>query len=344
MTDQAGPVTLTDVAKHAGVSLATASRALNGSKRVVNAALQARVIAAATELHYTANAQAQAVARGTSRTVAVVLGDIADPYFASIAAGVIRIAEERKYMVTMAATGVELDRELSTLATLKGQRPRVLIMAGSRRTDEEADLRSIAELAGVERLGGRVVFIGSAPDGFRAVRVENQLGGAMLANALAEIGYRDFAILAGPETLVTPTVRAAGFAEALSRRGLSLAPGRLLTGAFSRQGGYQTTRQLLDAGARPECIFAATDVMAVGSMAAIREHGLIPGRDIGVAGFDDIEMLQDVTPALTTVSLPLAEIGARALELALSDEVDEADNPPIEGHVVLRDSTPRLGQ
>jgi LacI family transcriptional regulator len=87
-------------------------------------------------------------------------------------------------------------------------------------------------------------------------------------------------------------------------------------------------------------VFAVADVVAVGAMAAIRNAGLVPGRDIAVAGFDDIQMLQDVTPSLTTVALPLAEIGARSLELALADNPDASLTAPIEGRVVVRDSTP----
>ena len=104
-----GPVTLSDVAAHAGVSLATASRALNGSARTVNTEMKERVLASSRELGYSPNAQAQAVARGSTRTVAVVLGDITDPYFSAIASGVIDEAEKNDLVVTMWATGSKPD-------------------------------------------------------------------------------------------------------------------------------------------------------------------------------------------------------------------------------------------
>ena len=334
-------VTLSEVARHAGVSLATASRALNGSARRVTPELQGRVLASAAALGYAANAQAQAVARGTSRTVAVVLGDIADPYFSAIASGIIRVAEDRRLVVTMAVTHSGIDRELATLAALKGQRPCALIMAASRRIDEDSDARAMAELAAIERMGGRVSFIGSAPPGFRAVIVRNRRAAGALAEALVGRGYRDFAVLAGPAELVTPAERAAGFVESLAAHGLAPASGRVVNGAFTRDGGFQAMNGLLTAGIRPDCVFAVTDVMAVGVMAALRSHGLESGRDVAVAGFDDIQMLQDVTPSLTTVALPLIEMGAGALELAL--DVDPPSSPPrmiVEGRVVLRGSTP----
>jgi len=332
---------LSDVAEHAGVSLATASRALNGSTRVVNQELKERVLASARALQYTANTQAQAVARGTSRTVAIVLGDIEDPYFSAVAAGISRAAGARGLIVTMSATGGDVAREITTIAALRGQRPQALIMTGSRSADADTDARVAAELAAVQAAGGNVAFIGDAPTGFRGVPVAHRAGAAELATALFARGYRDAAVLAGPRDLVTPIERAAGFADAMAAAGAPIAADRRVACAFSRDGGYAAMSSLLNDGVRPGLVFATADVVAVGAMAAIRAHGLTPGRDIAVAGFDDIQLLQDVTPSLTTVSLALAEMGERALELALAGP-DAAPSEPITGRVVLRDSTPDI--
>ena len=357
-----GPVndtaaTLTQVAAHAGVSLATASRALNGSARKVNPELQARVLASAAALGYSANVQAQAVARGTTNTVAVVVGDIADPYFSSIASGIIRVADERGLIVTITATEADAAREAATLVALKGQRPRAVIVAGSRRLGS-ADGDAAAELAAIERGGARVALIGAAAPGLRSVPVQNREGAAALAMALTERGYADFVVLAGPDDLLTARERTAGF--------LDVAPdARVVHGAFSRDGGYETMDALLASGElgtaqhtrtaqhtgaaqhtgpaaspRPVCVFAVTDVMAVGAMAALRDHGIEPGTDVAVAGFDDIPLVRDVTPSLTTVALPLASIGARALELALADDQDALLAEPFSGTVIVRASTP----
>ena len=335
------PVTLSDVAEHAGVSLATASRALNGSVRVVNRELKERVLASAEALHYTPNTQAQAVARGSSRTVAIVLGDIEDPYFSAVAAGISRAADDRGLVVTMSATGSDVDREVTTLAALRGQRPHALIMAGSRSVDPAVDARVIAELAAVEAAGGNVAFIGEPPPGFRGVPVAHRDGAAELATALFARGYRDAAILAGPADRVTPVERAAGFAGAMDAAGAPIPQSLRVACAFSRDGGFAAMDALLRQGKRPRLVFATADVVAVGAMAAIRAHGLRPGKDIAVAGFDDIQLLQDVTPSLTTVALALAEMGERALELALAGP-GAAPAEPIAGRVVLRDSTPDI--
>ncbi|GIT80859.1 LacI family transcriptional regulator [Leifsonia sp. LS1] len=319
--------TLSDVAAHAGVSLATASRALNGSARKVNPELQERVLASARHLGYSANVQAQAVARGTSNLVALVVGDIADPYFASISSGVVRVADERGLVVTITATGPyagpdSTAREEAALDALRGQRPRAVVLAGSR-------------VAGAEtRVGdpGRVAVIGSGAPGLRTVDVDNRGGAAALATSLRGLGYADVAILAGPGELITVRDRVEGFRSVLPAASV-------VHTTFTREGGHRAMTELLASGARPECVFAVSDVMAIGAMAALRAAGITPGADIGVAGFDDIPLVADVTPALTSVSLPLADLGARALELALADAPLPA--APVPAEVRLRASTPR---
>lgn len=332
-------MTLADVAAHAGVSLATASRALNGSDRIVRAELQERVLAAAAELHYTANQQAQAVARGASRTVAIVLGDIADPYFAAVAAGVSEAAGPQRLVVTMTPVGVDPVRTVESLAVLRGSRPGAVLMTVSRHTDTRADESIAAELIAVRAYGGSVAYLGDAPAGLRGLPIDHAGNAAQLATELAGRGYRRAAVLTGPAELRTAAERTAGFLDGMRAAGHPVPARWRLPGAMSRDGGFAAMTRLLQSERHPELVFATTDVMAVGAIAAIRAHGLQPGRDIAVAGYDDIEMLQDVTPGLTTVSLPLRELGRRVLELALAG--DQSPPPePVRGTVVLRDSTP----
>lgn len=331
--------TLSDVAAHAGVSLATASRALNGSTRTVNPALQERVLASAGALGYSPNIQAQAVARGTSNVVALVVGDIADPYFASIASGVIRVADERGLIVTITATGpyageASVAREQAALTALRGQRPRAVVLAGSRVVRPVAGNDAVPGAA--DPLGGagaNVAVIGGGAPEHRSIAVDNHGGAAALARELLALGYGDFAVVAGPEELVTVRDRVDGFRSVVPSAAVAHAE-------FSRAGGHRAMAELLRSGARPECVFAVSDVMAIGAMAALREAGIVPGEQIAVAGFDDIPLVADVTPALTSVALPLAEIGARALELALAEE-PAADLPPVSAEVRVRASTPR---
>jgi LacI family transcriptional regulator len=337
-TPRSAPATLHDVAREAGVSLATASRSLNGSTRKVNEEYRQRVLAAAARLDYSPNLSAQAVARGTTTTVALLVADIADPYFSQIAAGVVREADQERLIVTMAATERDPERELELVRNLRGQRPRVMILAASRRDgDPNADALE-AELRAYESNGGRVAFVSSTDLPFRTVQLDNRAGAEALARSLTGLGYRRFAAITGAEGLRTGDDRLAGFRDGLAASGATL--DRVVRPAFTRDGGYEGMRQLLDEGLDGiELVFAANDVMAVGAMSAIRDAGLTPGTDVAVAGFDDVHTVRDVTPPLTTVRIPLEEVGRRALRLALGDAT-AADEEAVHTEVVLRESTP----
>lgn len=334
-------VTLSDVAREAGVSLATASRAINGSaNRTVRPELQERVLAAAGRLGYSPDANAQAMARGRTTMLGLIVHDIADPYFSSIAAGVSAAAEDEGLMVTLASTAHRPERETVLLEMLQSQRARAIVIAGGRQDDPEGTeaLRVVVE-AYAER-GGTVAMIAQPILDVNTVAIDNTGGAAALAHALVGIGYREFAILTGPRRHLTGAERTTGFADALTDAGVA-AP-RLVECEFTRDGGYAGMAELLRRQPRPQAVFAVNDVMAMGAMAAARDAGLTVGTDIGVAGFDDIHTLRDVTPGLSTVAVPLPEVGRLATHLALQPAAGTPRVERVSVDVVLRDSTPPL--
>lgn len=335
----AGQVTLSDVAREAGVSLATASRALNGSaNRTVGAELRQRVQAAATRLRYSPDGIAQAMARGRTTSLGLVVHDVADPYFAAIAAGVTEAADEAGLMVTLASTRHDPEREVEIVRLLERQRARAVILAGARQGDEATEAAVRAALDAFRSVGGTVAVIGQDTFGTDAVVVGNREGAADLVRALHGRGYRRFAVLGGPERHATAADRRAGFVEALAELGCP--PPQQVAGDFTRDGGYAAMGRLLADRGDAEVVLAANDVMAVGALAAARDAGVsVPG-DLAVAGFDDIETLRDVTPGLTTVRLPLVHIGAVATRLVLQPPSADPSLVPVPGEVVLRQSTP----
>jgi LacI family transcriptional regulator len=339
-------VTLQDVADRAGVSITTASRVVNDGSRRVGTHLALRVREAADELGYTANLQARAVATGRSSMVGVVVHDIADPYFSSIAAGLIEAADARELLVCLSAAPASEAAEREYVALMRAQRARAVILIGSR-TDEEAARAALGrELAAFTRQGGRAVCVGQALLGVDTIAPENAAGADALARALAAQGHRRFAVLAGPRGLLTAQDRVAGFLAGLAAWSIESGPGEVVHGAFTRDGGYEAMSSILAAGTPlPDCVFAVNDVMAVGALARLRAAGIsVPG-DIAVAGFDDISTLRDVTPPLTTVRLPLERMGEMAASLVLADSVPAGGGPgrprviPVPGEVIVRDST-----
>ena len=340
--DVAELVTLADVARSAGVSLATASRALTGAAgRTVGADLKAKVLLAAAELNYSPNANAQAMVRGTTTTVGLVVHDIADPFAAAVASGVMAVAAERGLIVTIASSMWDAETEIRHVEALRRQRARAVILAGSRFSDEAVAVRLAAEVAGITAAGGRVAAIGQPGLPVDTLVLQNADGARHLARVLWSLGYRSFAVLAGPEAVATSEERLTGFREGLAACGSELPAENIIGTQLTRDGGYVAMTELLDREIEVQAVFAVNDVMAVGAMAALREQGHQVPQDMALAGFDDIATLRDIQPPLTTVRLPLVKIGRRALELAL----DRADGvrPVTEsaaGEVVVRASTP----
>jgi LacI family transcriptional regulator len=347
MTDQlshrGSPATLAEVARLAGVSVSTASRVLNGGTRTPRAELRRRVVAAAERLRYSPNAAAQATARGRTNVIGLTVHDISDPYFSSIAAGVMRAADEFGAVITIADTRHDPEREAQLIAALHQQRARAIIITGSRSSQPDAERvvgRAIEEFAAA---GGRVALISQKLHDSDTIVIENRSGARALADALVKLGYRRFAALVGPADLRTSADRLRGFRDGLSRHGLTLPEGSIITTDFTRDGGHAGARKLLKTAQLPECVFAVNDIMAVGAMAAFREHGLsLPG-DLAIAGFDDIQMLRDIVPSLTTVRIPLEDLGGQAVRMALDEPGGGQPGSRMRRvacQVILRDSTP----
>lgn len=332
-------VTLGEVARRAGVSLATASRALNGSTRRVNADLARRVLEVARELGYVPNVHAQAVARGSSSVVGLVVHDIDDPYFSAIASGVMAEADRAGLMVTLSDTRHDREREIAYVGMLRAQRARAAILVGSRVTDRAQTARLADELAAFQAGGGRVACISQPRLPVDTVMPQNRVSARELARTLVDLGHRDFAVLAGPRQIVTAQDRLAGFKAGLADGGLGLAPEKVVHGPFTRDGGYQAAVELLAQQTSCTCVFAVNDVMAMGAMAALRERNVRVPADMSVAGFDDIGALRDLTPSLTTVRLPLAAMGEQVLALALRDTGAKPRVVKVPGEVVVREST-----
>ncbi|MBA8817252.1 LacI family transcriptional regulator [Microbacterium halimionae] len=329
--------TLEDVAREAGVSLATASRALNGSTRKVADSYRERVEAAALRLGYTANLSAQATARGTSAVVALLVADIADPYFGQLAAGVARGADEAGLIVTISITERSLERELRLVRALRGQRPRALILAASRSDDSSAPELQ-AELDALAAAGGRIVALGPGAGEVRSVLVDNRSGARALGAALAARGYRRAIVLAADEGVRTSDERIAGFDAGFTSGGGSI--DRIYRDGFTREGGHALMQQALRDGVEPgTLVFGVSDVVAIGGLVAIREAGRTVGDDIAVAGFDDIPASRDLTPALTTVHVPLEDVGYEALRAAVDNDW-HPDAVVTQLDVRMRESTP----
>jgi len=339
----AGPVTLSDVAREAGVSLATASRAINGSPtRTVGPELRARVLAAAERLRYSPDANAQAMARGRTTSVGLVVHDIADPYFSTIARGITHAAGRAGLQVILASTEQDPTREVEIVGLLRRQRARAIVIAGSRYDDPALTTGLRDALDEYLASGGTAAVVGQPVLGTDTVHAANAKGARALARALHARGYRDVAVLGGPAHPLTARERREGFVSELAALGAPVPDERVLFCGFDHEGGREAMTRVLASGSRPQLVFAVNDLVALGALAAVRAAGLVVPDDLALSGFDDITTLRDVVPGLTTVRIPLEHMGAEAMRLVLEPGGGAPRVVEVATETVLRDSTPAL--
>ena len=334
-------VTLSDVAAEAGVSKASASRALDPDSQYVSPEMRARVLEAADRLGYRPDPSARATTTGATSMVAVLVSDIRDPYNAEIVHGVIERAGSSGLVATFAGTEHAIDDEIRVVRMMRSLRPRAMILTGTRSGSTVSRASLEEELARYTRDGGRVVIAGDDELPFDTAVVPRRRGASELVAALHRLGYERPALISPENDSAAAREWETGIVETARRLGMRFESGSAVRAPMTRDGGYEAAERLI--AERPDgldVILAATDAMAIGAMTALRDAGVSPGAEIGVAGFDDVVGTEDVTPSLTSVDLTLARLGAAAVDLALLRPEPERRRIVFEPSVVLRGTTP----
>ncbi|MFC0672658.1 LacI family DNA-binding transcriptional regulator [Brachybacterium hainanense] len=330
-------VRLSDVAKDAGVSLATASRVLNGSARTPGRAVAEKVRASAAKLGYVTNAQAQALARSRSGLIGLVVHDIADPYFAVLARAVQQRIFASDSQVLLTQTDRDPETEIRAIRSLIAQRVDALVLFGSHRYGADTDSSILQLLQGFEAHGGLVVCVGQAPGVGRTIVTEDAATAHELATSLVVEGHRRFAVPQGISGIPTAAHRTGGFLAGLAEAGIEVE--LYGTAGLNRSGGHAFAAQVAEHLASPEgvaateasgglplCVFAPADVMALGVLGELRRHGLRIPEQVAVAGFGGVPGAHDSSPVLTTVALPLEEMAEQVSAWILSEQTGAAED------------------
>ncbi|MFF7265740.1 LacI family DNA-binding transcriptional regulator [Streptomyces sp. NPDC008159] len=328
------PSTIRDVAAQAGVSVATVSRTLAGNYPVSEEA-RARVMAAVESLHYVINVHAKALSGRVAGPVALVIKDITGPSLAHVAAGVEQEAADRGRLSLVCATHDDPAREDALVQLMREQHAAAVLLVGGVVPDEAYKRRMIGYAKALDAAGSRLVLVGRpapAPDmPVTVVDYDNRGGAFQAVSHLLASGHRRVLFLGGEEGLSSGDERRAGYRDALRAHGVEHIEELDTTGTYTRASGLVRTRDALRAGLEFSAVFAASDMVALGALAAVREAGLdVPG-EVSVVGFDDVPFATDLTPPLTTVRVPYEELGRTAVRLALG----RADSPAGDDHVVL---------
>lgn len=337
------PPSIVEVAERAGVSIATASRVMSNSSYPVNIATREKVLKAATELGYTPNSLARSLRSQRSKLIAAIVGDNADPYFAEIMRGVEDVASEHGYLTIVCNSDRQSAKELHYLRTLRDYRADGVIFAGGA-LNEPSHAQRIEEVVNEMRSrGAAIITLAQHTLGVPSIQTDNFGGARAMTTRLLELGHRRIAFVAGPSNLTVANVRLQGYMAALVEAGLSLDPRLILTGNFDREGGQRAAHDIaqIPVEHRPTAIFAANDQTAFGVMLGLGEMGWRVPDAISVCGFGDLPMAQIVFPQLTTVHIPLRQLGRtgalRLLAALRNEEIPSLEVLPTT--VVERSST-----
>jgi LacI family transcriptional regulator len=306
-----------DVAKRAGVSPATTSRVLSGGDYPVRAATRERVLRAAAELNFRPNRLAQALATARTHTLGAIVHDISDPYFGEIVRGMEDTARLHGYQLFVCSSDRDAERELQYVRALLGYRVDGLVFAGGGIEDEDYRTELRRTLSEYRANGGAVVLL--APNSYRAPSVlpDNAGGARMITEHLIALGHRRIAVLAGPEQLRTSAVRLEGCREAFDAVGIAFDESLVRGGGFTADGGAKATSEIIQSGAEFTALLATNDLMAFGALTELQARSIRVPEDVSVAGFDDVQSAAFVSVPLTTVRVPMQQMGAEGAALVL---------------------------
>jgi DNA-binding LacI/PurR family transcriptional regulator len=333
-------VSIKDIARAAGVSHPTVSRALRDSP-LVSAETKARIKQLAEEMGYSPDARAQSLVRGSTRTVGVVVTTIADPFIAQVVQGIEDAAQKNGYTVILCNSHSDPEREISAVETLWSKRVDGVVVTSSR--------VGALYLDHLERIGVPVVLINNHNESSGrytySVSVDNRHGGSLATEHLLQLGHRRIAYVSGPADHSDDLDRWAGYHQALDRAGIPVDPTLVVRGTGRADGGERALPTLMALEPPPRAVFCYNDMTAIGLMRAAQAAGLSIPADLAVVGFDDIPFASYVTPSLSTIAQLKVEMGVWAMEMVLAliatsnPIADQFSNLVLEGQLIVREST-----
>lgn len=324
------PATLRDVARRAGVSLATASYALGSGRRSVGEETRRRVVQAADDLGYRRGPRGR---RPTRRlVVGVVVPDATNSFFAETLRSLERMLQGEGHAAVIASSGDDPDREEDLLRYLAGKVDALVVAPAGPLSVREQALSARVPIVVMDRDG-------AAPE-LPSVRLDNEASARRATRVLLESGHRRVAIVNGPLRVSSARERLAGYRSALAEIGVEEVADLVRCGEFTYDFGREAVRDLLRLPAPPDAIFSASAILTAGVLSALREHRLRWPDDVAVVGFGDAVWASLVEPAVTVVEQPTAELGATAGRLALAAvrRVTAPQHLVLASRLVVRDS------
>jgi LacI family transcriptional regulator, galactose operon repressor len=305
-------VTVKDVAQAAGVSQATAARALGGYG-YVSAASRRAIEDAARSLGYRRHALAQALASNVTHTVGLVVSDIENPFFAAVARGLSDVLEAEGYTILLANSDEDLEREERLVETFRARRVDGLAVAPSVAS-------AIPHLTDLVSAGVPLVLFDRPVRGLKVdvVLVDNRQGARTAVEHLIRLGHTRIGLVSDRPEIASSAERIQGYRTALDEAGLPVDERLIALTGSTQADGYKGARALMEGRRRPSAIFTANNMMSVGTLLALRDLRLQIPDDVALVGFDDLEWTTLIEPPLTVVRQPVQEIGLQTAERLLA--------------------------
>ena len=301
--------TIKDVAREAGVSVATVSRVFNESGPV-SEETRRRIREVAARLQYAPHAGARSLITSKTNTIGVLLPDLYGEFFSEVIRGMDQAAQRRGYHLLVSGSRDAREEIEAALVAMRGRVDGLIAM--SPHLDPPALVANVPPSV-------PVVLLNCVVDAqnYDALTIENRAGAYAMVRHLATLGHQRVAIIRGAEGNYDATERLLGYRDALRDLSLAARAEWEVPGDFTEASGYRAIAPLLALRDRPTAIFAANDAMAIGALSALREVGLRVPDDMAVAGFDDIPLARYMSPPLSSVHVAIAELGARGVETLL---------------------------
>jgi LacI family transcriptional regulator len=303
--------TIRDVAREAGVSIATVSRVFNNSSLVSEATAKV-VMQVAARFDYWPNSAAQSLTTNRSNTLGVLLPDLFGEFYSEVIRGIDSLARRESYQIMLSSSHADNEEILMAARSMLGRIDGLLMMAPD---DASADT--------VNRIRRRIplVLLNPATDSAQncSVSIDNFSGAREAVNHLLKLGHRRIAMVAGPQGNVDANERLRGFTQALSDAGQDPEEAMVVQGDFRESSGFSAGLELMKCVPRPSAVFVANDSMAVGLLAALEGLGVDVPRDLAVIGFDDVDIAGYLRPPLTTVHIDAFTLGQRAAQMMVNE-------------------------
>lgn len=326
--------TISDVAKVAGVSVATVSRVINGIANV-SPETTAKVTKAIQELDYRPNLLGRNLRRTKSERILVLLPNISNPFYSEIVKGIEDVANRNGYNIMLCNTDSDIKREKKYIKMLKTRlADGAILMASEISCEELTELaKEVSMVQCCEYKEGIPVF---------HVSIDNEKAAYKATKHLISLGHRKIAFIGANNQFLSSNLREKGYLRALSDEGIEPNPDYLCYGDYSYKSGLRNMKKLLNLQERPTAVFCVSDVMAIGAIRLAMEENLKVPEELAVCGFDNIHFSWMFTPSVTTIAQPMYDLGCTAMDALIriiEGKSSEVIHYFLEYELIIRDST-----